>query len=72
MTAIPFVRWSLLPRTLLICLFLVGLYTNYTIQVSAKVPFPSAPSGVAGLILLWRRRNLIAPAHFACLVSLLR
>ena len=55
----------------LICLFLVGLYTNYTIQVSAKVPFPSAPSGVAGMILLWRRRNLIAPAHFACLVSLL-
>jgi hypothetical protein len=23
----------------LICLFLLGLYTNYTIQISAKVPF---------------------------------
>jgi len=55
----------------LICLFLIGLYTNYTIQVSAKVPFPSAPSGVAGMILLWRRRDLITPVHFGCLVSLL-
>ena len=32
----------------LICLFLLGLYTNYTIKISAKVPFPSMPSGVAG------------------------
>ena len=36
----------------LICLFLLGLYTNYTVQISAKVPFPSAPAGIAGLILL--------------------
>ena len=43
----------------LICVFLVGLYTNFTIMISAKVPLPSAPSGVAGLILLWRRRDLI-------------
>ncbi len=40
----------------LIGLFLLGLYTNYTIPISAKVPFPSAPSGIAGIILLWRRR----------------
>ena len=32
----------------LVCLFLIGLYTNYTIQLSAKLPFPSAPAGVAG------------------------
>jgi hypothetical protein len=43
----------------LICLFLLGLYTNFTIQISTKVPFPSAPAGVAGLILLWRRRDRI-------------
>jgi hypothetical protein len=49
----------------LICLFLIGMYTNYTIMVSAKVPFPSAPSGIAGLILLWRRRDLISPRAFA-------
>jgi hypothetical protein len=55
----------------LIFLFMLGMYTNYTIMVSAKVPFPSAPSGVAGLILLWRRRDLIRPAHLAGLFSVL-
>jgi hypothetical protein len=48
----------------LICVFLIGMYTNYTIMVSEKVPFPSAPSGVAGLFLLWRRRDLITPRAF--------
>ena len=38
----------------LICLFMAGIYTNCTIQLSAKVPFPSVPAGVAGLLLLWR------------------
>jgi hypothetical protein len=42
---------------ILICVFLLGLYTNFTLQISTKVPFPSAPAGVAGLILLWRRRD---------------
>src|SRR5882757_11166337 len=55
----------------LICLFLLGLYTNFTIQISAKVPFPSLPAGVAGILLLWRRRDLIRPAHLAGLVSIL-
>jgi len=43
----------------LICFFLLGLYTNYTILLSAKLPFPSAPAGIAGLILLFRRRDQI-------------
>jgi hypothetical protein len=43
----------------LVCIFMAGLYTNYAIMVSEKVPLPSAPSGVAGLVLLWRRRDLI-------------
>ena len=55
----------------LICLFLLGLYTNYTIQISAKVPFPSVPAGIAGMILLWRRRDLIKPAHLAGLLGVL-
>jgi len=55
----------------LICLFLLGLYTNYTIYISAKVPFPSVLAGVAGMLLLWRRRDLIRPAHLAGLVSIL-
>jgi hypothetical protein len=45
----------------LIFIFMVGLYTNYTIMVSEKVPLPSAPAGVAGLILLWRRVDDITP-----------
>ena len=53
----------------LICLFLIGLYTNYTVQISAKVPFPSAPAGIAGLILLCRRRHQIKPVAFGCLVA---
>jgi hypothetical protein len=55
----------------LICLFLLGLYTNYTVQISAKVPFPSAPAGVAGLILLWRRRDQIKPRAFAWFIGVL-
>jgi hypothetical protein len=53
----------------LIGLFLLGLYTNYTVQISAKVPFPSAPAGVAGLILLWRRRDQIKPKAFAWFIG---
>ena len=57
----------------LIFLFVLGLYTNFTIQISTKVPFPSAPSGIAGLIMLWRRRNQItskALAWFLIIVAL--
>lgn len=55
----------------LICLFLLGLYSNYTIAISAKVPFPSAPAGIAGIILLWRRRDQISSAGFAGLICVL-
>src|SRR5260370_18836669 len=41
----------------LVCLFMAGLYTNYTIQLSAKVPFPSVPAGLAGLFLPGGRRG---------------
>src|SRR6516162_8162299 len=54
----------------LICIFLLGLYTNYTVQISAKVPFPSAPSGIAGLILLWRRRDRIKPVALGGLLGI--
>ena len=55
----------------LITVFLAGLYTNFTIMVAPKVPFPSVPSGVAGLILLWRRRDAITPRALAGLLVIL-
>ena len=55
----------------LVTIFLVGLYTNYTIMLSQKVPFPSVPSGIAGLILLWRRRDLLSNRGFALFVGVL-
>jgi hypothetical protein len=55
----------------LVALFMVGMYTNFTVQVSAKVPFPSAPAGVAGLILLWRRRDQISSRALGGLIAIL-
>ena len=55
----------------LVCLFLAGIYTNYTIQVSANVPFPSVPAGVAGLLLLWRWRDRVTTAAFAGFIGVL-
>ena len=55
----------------LICIFMVGLYTNYTIAISDKVPFPSAPAGVAGLLMLWRRRKSLGGKSFAGLLLVL-
>jgi len=45
----------------LICIFLLGLYTHYTIQFSPTVPFPSAPAGLAGIAMLWRHRHQLTP-----------
>lgn len=55
----------------LIAIFLIGIYTNYTILISKNVPFPSAPAGVAGLILLWRRRDQISLAAFTGFTAVL-
>jgi len=55
----------------LICLFMAGLYTNYTIQISAGLPFPSAPAGVAGMVLLWRRRHAIGSKSLAYFLPVL-
>ena len=58
----------------LVFLFLVGIYTGWNIQITPTMPFPSAISGFSGLILLWRRRDRIEPAHvnaFALLMLVL-
>ena len=66
----PAVRLSWVDMAL-ISIFMIGLYTNYTIMLSQKVPFPSVPSGIAGLILLWRRRDLLTNRAFALFVGVL-
>lgn len=55
----------------LIVLFLIGIYTNYTIQLAKNVPFPSMLAGIAGLILLWRRREQIPRAAFTGFIVVL-
>lgn len=55
----------------LIALFLIGLYLGVSLQITSKIPLTCAPSGAAGLMLLWRRRNDIEPRHLAGLLGVL-
>ena len=55
--------------TALIALFLLGLYLGVALQISSKVPLTCAPSGAAGLIMLWRRRDQINSRHLAGLLA---
>lgn len=55
----------------LVAIFLLGIYLGLTLQITAKIPLTAAPSGAAGLILLWRRRDEIDPAHLAGLLGIL-
>src|SRR5215216_5980968 len=55
----------------LIAIFFAGIYTNYPIPISRTVPFPSAPAGVAGVLLLWRRRADIPRAGLIGLLVVL-
>lgn len=54
---------------LLLVIFFIGIYLGVMIQVTPKIPFPAAPAGLAGMILLWRRRDRIVPTHLAGLLG---
>jgi hypothetical protein len=54
--------------TILVLIFLIGLYLGVSLSVTDKVPLTCAPSGFAGLIMLWRRRDQIVPRHLAGLL----
>jgi hypothetical protein len=41
----------------LLVIYLLGLYLGVALQITQKIPLTCAPSGFAGLMLLWRRRN---------------
>ncbi|MBN9088387.1 MAG: hypothetical protein J0J01_15890 [Reyranella sp.] len=55
----------------LVILFLLGLYLGLALQVTEKVPLTCAPSGFAGLWMLWRRRDDIRQSHLAGLMLVL-
>ena len=56
------------PDLCLVGLFLLGIYLGVAIQVTPRIPIPAAPAGLAGLVLLWRRRDQIVPAHLVALL----
>jgi hypothetical protein len=55
----------------LVALFLIGISLGVSIPITPTVPLTCAPSGFAGLLLLWRRRNDIEPVHLAGLLAVL-
>lgn len=54
--------------TALVVLYLLGLYLGVSLQVTSKIPLTCAPSGAAGLIMLWRKRDRIQPEHLSALM----
>ncbi len=52
----------------LFVVYLLGLYLNVSLQITTKIPLTCAPSGFAGLFLLWRRRNDMRPKQLAGLL----
>jgi hypothetical protein len=53
---------------LLVFIYLLGLYLGLSLQITTKIPLTCAPSGFAGLILLWRWRDRIEPRHLGGLL----
>lgn len=57
--------------TSLLVVFLAGLYLGVSLQVTPTIPLTCAPSGFAGLAMLWRRRDQIRPRHLAGLFAVI-
>lgn len=55
----------------LLTIFFLGIYLGVSIPITETVPFPAAPSGAAGLVLLYRRRDSIVPLHLAALLGII-
>ena len=62
-----------LPATdmVLLAVFFIGIYLEVAIQITPTMPLPAAPSGLAGLVLLWRRRDSLRPLHLAGLLAVI-
>jgi len=55
----------------LIVVFLLGLYLGVSLPITSKIPLTCAPSGFAGLILLWRHRDDITTVGLAGLLGVI-
>jgi hypothetical protein len=64
----PVARRLDLLDSVLVTIFLLGLYLGVALKITSTIPLTCAPSGFAGLILLWRRRDQIDPRHLAGLL----
>jgi len=54
---------------ILVALYMTGIYLGFDIRITPTIPLPSALAGLAGLTLLWRRRDSIMPLHLAGLLG---
>ncbi len=52
----------------LVVLFLLGLYLGVALQITSTIPLTCAPSGFAGLWMLWRRRDQMRTSHLGGLL----
>ncbi len=52
----------------LFVLYLIGLYLGVSLQITSTIPLTCAPSGFAGMVLLWRRRDQIRSRELAGLM----
>src|SRR5690606_38013537 len=55
----------------LVLIFLTGIYLGVNLPITSSIPFPSAPAGIAGIVLLWRRRDAIETRHLAVFLGVL-
>jgi hypothetical protein len=55
----------------LLLVLTIGIYTHLSFQITPSVPFPSAVAGVAGLALLWRRRDRITPMGLSAFLAVI-
>jgi hypothetical protein len=55
----------------LVVVFLLGIYMNVSLRITPTIPLTCAPSGVAGVLLLWRWRDQLNPVHVGALLGVI-